>query len=189
LPSLQWHLCCSQASIVIKLALLPCNNLVVAVIDAQASLLLPSWHCCPCHNGVAVIDAQVTSQSRPLCCCYNNVVSLVAMTSLPLSSWCCCPRHNGIVTIINVQASLLLSQWHHCPHCVGVIANIAQALAPMWHRHCCPDCADLFVLTLHRCPHHCCTSVVAPVELVCLQCCSGVIALVTLALLPLVRWH
>jgi hypothetical protein len=147
------------------------------------------WHHCPRCNGVAVVNAQVLLQSR------RFVVVEIAL--LPLSQWChcrphwcCCPCHDGIIAIINAQVSLPLSQWRWRPHCAGAIANnIARVLSPLLHHCCLPYCADLFALTVHGCHHHNCTDVVALVKLACLHHCAGVVALVTLVLLPSVRWH
>ncbi len=150
---------------------------------------MSSWGCCPHCNGVAIIDAQVSLQSRQLCHHCNIVVALVAMALLPSSSWCHCPHHDGIIAIVDMQASLPLSQWRHCPCCAGAIANIAQVLLPLLCRRCFPYFADYFDLTLHGRHHNLCTIVVAPVKLPYLHHCTGVVALVILALLPLVHWH
>jgi hypothetical protein len=151
-------------------------------------MLSSSWHCHPHCNGVTVVDVQASLQSRRLCHC-NNIVALVAIALLLLSSWCCCPHHNGIVAIIDAQASSPLSQWRCCPCCAGAIANIAWVLLPLLRRHCHPYCADLFALKSHGRRHRRSTSIVDPVELVCLRHYAGVIAFVMLALLPLVHWH
>jgi hypothetical protein len=62
-------------------------------------------------------------------------------------------------------------------------------VSPLLPLHCSPYHTDLFALMLHWRNHRHCTGVVAPVNLACLRCCASVVALVTLALLPLVRWH
>jgi hypothetical protein len=113
----------------------PCNDGVVTVIGAQASLLSSSWLCHPHFDGVAVVDVQVSLQSMRLCHCCNNVVALVAMALLLLLSWCLSPCHNGIVTIVDAHASLSLSLWCCFPCCAGAITNIAWALLPLLHRH------------------------------------------------------
>jgi hypothetical protein len=110
LPLLQWRLCLIQASVVIKLSwhCCPCSNGVIAVINAQASLLLSSWGCCPHCDGVAIIDAQASLHSRHLCHCQNILIALAAMALMRSSSWCPHSCHNGIITIVNAQASLPL---------------------------------------------------------------------------------
>ncbi len=158
LPLLMWrHLCH------------PCNNGAVTIINAEASLLLSSWHRHPHCNGVVIADAQVSLQSRYLCHHCNNVVALIARVLLQLSNWCCHPCHDGVITIIFAQASLLLSRWRCCPCYTGAIANIAQALYPLLHWHHCHYLDDLFDLALHGHHHHCCTGIVTPVKLACLH--------------------
>jgi hypothetical protein len=88
----------------------------------QVSLLSLSWGCCPCCNGVAIIDAQASLQSRHLCCHCNNVVALVAMALLPLS-----------------RVSLPSSMRRHLFHCHnGVVSHIALAPLLTLHGRCCP---------------------------------------------------
>jgi hypothetical protein len=142
---------------------------VVAIINAQASLLLLSCHCCPRCNGVAVINAQASLQSRHLCHCCNKVVAFVTTALLPTSSWCCCPCKDGVIAIADAQASLPLSRWRCHTCCAGTIANIALALSHLLCQHCCHYSADLFALTLHGRRHGLCTGIVAPVELACLR--------------------
>ncbi len=100
------HLCCHQASVITLIAcrkagihalvvmvLLPLirrclcrccdgdccsrHNVIIAVIDAQASppllswcyhpcCLSSSWHCCPCHDGAVAVDAQASLLLLPL---------------------------------------------------------------------------------------------------------------------------
>jgi hypothetical protein len=77
-PLLQWCLYHSQASIVVKLALLPfqqwgsCHHQCAGVfaVNKLASLPALQWYL----------------QSRRLCCCCNSIVALVAIALLPLSS-------------------------------------------------------------------------------------------------------
>jgi hypothetical protein len=159
----------------------PGSNQVIAIINAQASLLLSNWHHCPCCDSVAVINAQVSLQPRHLCHCCDNVVSLVAMALLPLSSWCHFPHHDDIIAIVNVQMSLPLSQWHCHPSCADAIANIARLLLPLLYWRCHPYFADIFALTIYGRCHRCCTGVVAPIEL---RICA-----IVLVLLPLSPWH
>jgi hypothetical protein len=121
--SLSWHCC-------------PCNNGVVAIINAQASLLSSSWHSHPCCNGVALINAQASLQSRHLYHSCNNLVPLVAMALLLLSSWCLCPCHDGVIVIVYAQVSLPLSRWRHRTCCAGAITNIARVLLPLLRQHC-----------------------------------------------------
>jgi hypothetical protein len=71
-------------------------------------LLLSSWGCCPHCDGVAVIDAQASLQSRHLCHCQNIVVALATMALMRSSSWCPHHCHNGVITIVDAQASLPL---------------------------------------------------------------------------------
>jgi hypothetical protein len=146
----------------------------------QASLLLSSWGCCPHCNGVAVIDAQASSQSRNLCHCQNIVVTLAAMASMRSSSWCPHPCHNGFAIV--TMALLPSLHWCHCQDCTGVVL-------PLLPLCCSPYGADLFALMSHWHHHRHYTSVVAPVNLACLRCCASVVALDTLALLPSMRWH
>jgi hypothetical protein len=40
------------------------------------------------------------------------------------------PHHDGVVTVVDVQASLLLLSWCHCPRNSGFIA---LDLDPRWH--------------------------------------------------------
>ncbi len=130
------------------------------------SLLSSSWHCCSCCNGVAIVNAQASLQSRSLCRCCNNVVALVAMALLPSSSWCHCPHYNGVVAIIDTQ---------HLCHCHdGVIALIVLVPLATLHRCCCPYCAGIVVL-------------IALTSLPSL--CMGVVTVITPALLPPSKWH
>jgi hypothetical protein len=109
--------------------------MVVAIINAQASLLLLSWCGCPCCDDVAVIDTQASLQSRHLCChcdnvvalavmaslhCQAGVVTLVMMVVLPLS------MHSIFAVVMIVLLPLLC--WHHCQHCTGIVALVAPAL-------------------------------------------------------------
>ncbi len=123
---------------------------------------------------------------------------------MPLSKYCCCPCCNGIDEVIKLVSSPL-SQWHHHHRCTGVFAIVTMTSLPLLRWHHCRDCtgivspllplrcspnrADLFALMLHWCHHRHCTGAVAPFNLAYLHCWGSVVALVTLALLPSVRWH
>ncbi len=150
-------------------------------------MLLLGWHCCPHCNGVAIVDAQASLQSRHLCHCCINVVALVAMALLPPSSWCCCPHHNCVIAIVDAQKSLPLSRWRHRPCCTGAIVNIAWVLLPLlhWgHHHYSAD------LLMHR--HHCKPGIFAIIVITllpllqgrCCHCQAGVVALVKMASSP-----
>jgi hypothetical protein len=97
--------CCCQTGIInlVTMAFLPliCNGVVF--LFAMVLSLSSSWHCCPCYNGVFIIND--------------------AQASLPSSQWHCCPHHDGVVAI-DAQVSLLLSQWQCCPCCNGISAII-----------------------------------------------------------------
>jgi hypothetical protein len=87
----------------------PHDNGFVAVVNAQASLQLSSWCCCPCNNGVVALGLQH-------CCfpCCDGIVAILKLALLPLSQWCLCHHQcAGILTIITM-ALLPLSQWHCC---------------------------------------------------------------------------
>jgi hypothetical protein len=97
----------------------PHNDGIVTIVDAQASLPLPSWHCHPHNNGTIALDL---GWCCPPCC--NGVVAILKLASLPLLQWrhhhhqCCCPCCS-------------LSSWCHCPCCYGIIAIDAQASLPL----------------------------------------------------------
>ncbi len=93
----------------------PCNNGVVAIINAQESVLLLSWCHYPHCDGGTAINAQASLQSGHLCHHCNKVAALVAMAMLQLSSWYHCPCHNGVVANVDAQVSLPLSRWRRCP--------------------------------------------------------------------------
>jgi hypothetical protein len=106
LPLMRRHCCCCC-----NCNCCPLDNGIVAIVNAQASLLLLRWHCCPCNNGVVALDPQWR------CCpCLDGIV--------PLLKLACCPCCKGIVVIINVVA--------HVAHCqAGVAAVNAQASLPL----------------------------------------------------------
>jgi hypothetical protein len=89
------------------------------------SLLSLSWCCHPCCNGVAIVDAQASLQSRYLCRCQDSVVALIALATLPSSS-----HQAGVVALITM--ALLPSSMHmHLHHCHGgVVALITPAPLP-----------------------------------------------------------
>ncbi len=62
----------------------PHDNCIVAIVDAQASLPLLSWRCCPRNNGIIALDLW----------------------------WCCCSHCNGIIAVLKLVLLPLL-QWHH----------------------------------------------------------------------------
>ncbi len=126
LPSMRRCLCHCQASVVALIAccqagvvalivmaplLLMCRHLchrhncdccphdygVVALVDAQASLLSLSWRCCPPNNGAIAHDLQ------------RHCFSL-CNGALPSSCWQIHPCCNGIFIIIIVKVSLSSSQ-------------------------------------------------------------------------------
>ena len=123
---------------------------------------------------------------------------------MPLLKYCCCPCCDGIDEDVKLVSSPL-SQWHHHHRCTGAFAIVTMASLPSLRWYHCQDCtgivspllplrcspnrADLFDLMSHWRHHHHCTGAVAPFNLAYLRCCASVGALVTLALLPLVRWH
>ncbi len=84
--------CCNDVSTIVKLAwssswcCCPCNNEVVAVINAHASLLssrspLSCWCCCPQYASISVLVARA---SLPLLCfCFADN----SQASSPLLSW------------------------------------------------------------------------------------------------------
>ncbi len=126
----------------------------------EASLPLSKYCCCPCCDGI------------------DEVIKLV---SSPLSQWRNHHRCTGVFAIVTM-ASLPSLRWHHCQDCTGIVS-------PLLPLHCSPNRADLFALMLHWHHHRHCTAAVAPFNLTYLRCCGSVVALVTLALLPSVRWH
>jgi hypothetical protein len=121
--------------------------------------------------------------SKSYCCpCCDDINEVFKLVSSTLSQW----RHHhcqctGIFAVVTM-ASLPLLCWCYCQDCTGIVS-------PLLSLHCSPYCADLFVLMSHWHHHRHYTRVVAPVNLACLRCCASVVALVTLALLPSVRWH
>jgi hypothetical protein len=160
-PSKQRRLCCGR-----NCDCCPHDNGIIAIVDAQASLLSSRWRCCPCNNGIVTLDSQW------LCC-------PVAMASLPSSSWRCCPCCNGVVVIINVVALVACCQ-------AGIFAIDAQASLPSTCRclHCCRDVALVTMaslpLSMRRHLHRCWANVVTLVA-----CCwAGVVVLVAITLLP-----
>jgi hypothetical protein len=112
--SMRRHLCCCQASVValvsccqagivvlVVVASLPlmrrclchCRNCncyphdicVVAIVDAQVSLPVSSWHCCSHNNGIVALDLQ-----QRCCPHYNDVIDplcagTIALIALVLS--------------------------------------------------------------------------------------------------------
>jgi hypothetical protein len=142
---------------------------------------------CCCQAGIVVLVMIVLPLSMCRHLCSPGTYVVVAITLLSLSQWHCCHCQAGVVALITMALLPLLIP-RHLPHChIGVIA--ARALLLLLRRCCHPYCADLFTLTLYGHCHCCCTGVVAPIKLACLCRCTGVAALVTLVLLPLVRWH
>ncbi len=120
--------------------------------------------------------------SKYCCCpCCNGIDEVFKLVSSPLSQWHHHHRCTGVFTIVSM-ASLPSLRWHHCQDCMGIVLPLLPLL-------CCPNCADRFALMLHWRHHRHCTGAVAPFNLAYLRCCASVVFLVTLALLPSVRWH
>jgi hypothetical protein len=78
----------------------PHDNCVVAVVNAQVSLPLLRWRCCPHNNGIVALDP------RWCCCpCCDGIIAILKLGLLPSLQWhcchhqCCCP-------------CFLLSSWH-----------------------------------------------------------------------------
>ncbi len=116
------------------------------------------------------------------CCpCCNSIDEVVKLVSSPLSQWRHHHRCTGVFAIVTM-ASLPSLRWHHCQDCTGIVS-------PLLPLCCSPDCTDLFALMSCWRHHRHCTGAVAPFNLAYLHCCGSVVALVTLALLPSVRWH
>jgi hypothetical protein len=143
----------------------PHDNVIVAIVDVQASLPLPSWRCHP----LALL---------PLIC--SGLVALATMALLPSLSWHCHPHSNGAVGIINVQASLPSLQWRCRPCCKGVVAIDPLQLS-RW---------GLSPL-LQWCLYHSQASIVVKLALLLFQLwgcchhqCAGVFAVNKLASLP-----
>jgi hypothetical protein len=63
----------------------PHDDGIVAVVNAQASLLSSSWHHCPHNNGIATLDPQW----RYFPCC-DGVVAILKLALLPLFQWRLC---------------------------------------------------------------------------------------------------
>jgi hypothetical protein len=122
-----------------------CHNGVVAIINAQAYLLLSQW-CCPnCAGAIANIAqallALLHQHCHPYCAglfplMLHGRCQIVSLVSLPLSSWrvcafswCCCPCHAGIVALRTLALVPLLRR-PLCPCCSSVVQLI--------HRHLCP---------------------------------------------------
>jgi hypothetical protein len=104
----------------------PHDNGAVTVVDAQGSLPLMRWHCCPCNNGIVALITMVL-----LSLIHNGLVVLAMMELLPSSSWCHCPHCNGVVVIMDAQVSLPSLQWHHCPCHYSIVAFDAQVSLPL----------------------------------------------------------
>jgi hypothetical protein len=150
------RLCCCHDNIValVAMALLlssswcccPCHDRVVAIIDAQVSLMLSQWpcrpfalaplptfhgHCPPCCIGVIIPIVLTFLPSR-----YMGVVTIVAPALLPLLSWCVCAVHcccctcHASVVILHALALATLSCRPLCPCCVCILQSICMHLCP-----------------------------------------------------------
>ncbi len=97
----------------------PHDDGIIAIVNAQASLLLWSWHCCPHNNSIVTLDLQ-----RRCCPCCDGVVAIFKLALLPLLQWghchhqCHCPCCSP-------------ASWHHCRQCAGLFANVAMAIVAL----------------------------------------------------------
>ncbi len=79
-PTLRWG-CCHQCAGFLPLLLLqfcPNDNGIVAVVNAQTSLLLLRWCHHPRNNGIVALDPQ-----RPCCPHCNGIIAVLKLASLP----------------------------------------------------------------------------------------------------------
>ncbi len=144
-------------------------------------MLLSSWHWHPHCNGVAVVDAQVSLQSRQLCHHCNNIVALVVMALLPLST--------GVIALVTMASSPLLMCRCLC-HCHdGVVALIALAPLPTLHRHCCPYCTAVILLIALASLLSRCMGIDNIIALALLPPLGWCVCAIALELLPLSHWH
>ena len=135
---------CSGSTSSLFVALVTHCRAGVVTVDAQASLPTMRWRLCHRHGGIVALVTMASSPS-PVCR-HLAVVELALTPSLliiklaPLPPMhrslfrhynCDCrPHHDGVVTVVDVQASLLLLSWCHCPRNSGFIA---LDLDPRWH--------------------------------------------------------
>ncbi len=112
--SMRRHLCCCY-----NCDCCPCDDGIVANVNAQASLPLLNWCCCSCNNGIVAFD--------PLqyCCpCHDGVVAVLKLAFLPLSQWHC---HNHQCHHPHYSSS----SSHCCRQCAGIFAIVAMAFVAL----------------------------------------------------------
>ncbi len=114
LPSMRRHLChCCHCDCC------PHDDGVVAIVNAQASLLLSRWCCLPRNNGIVALDP------RWCCCpCRDCIVAVLKLALLPSLQWR--PHHHQCH---HPHGSL--ASWHCRCQCAGIFAVVAIAIVAL----------------------------------------------------------
>ncbi len=135
MPSMRRHLCCCR-----DCDCCPHNNGFDAIVDAQATLLLSSWHCCPHNNGVVALYPH-----RHCCPCCTGIVAVLKLALLPLLQWHCC--HHQCTGILAIIAMTLLPslQWRCCRGCAASLLLLQWQLLPLLWLHLCRSWSSVVI--------------------------------------------